>query len=788
MQRIQDLPTRVSSRFLAPLLLLGGLCLLPTGLKADDVPVRIVLTSANFPASHSAEGVIEAAAISPDGTGIAKRLRFRHVRVPGEKTVALDGDFVWRLSFVLNGLWCRDRVLGAGQRQAKLTVWKTGIVRGKIRVPPDRDDPQTISARFESAPLPDTLHGPSGKVPRTTVECPVKDGAFSCELPAAELDLRLRARGYISHYLWSVQVKAGEPVDIGRVLFKPGASVVGFVAADGLLKPKSVRVRLDSDVGGAARSPAGEARQKAVGLTTGVNGRGFFQLDGVAPGQYRLSATQPGFARASLHPVRVLPGSETSLQRPLLLERPLDIEIYLDPPQDPFGQPWTIGVRRFGEIPGVLDPVGEGAASSSGKYVASGLTPGRFVITASDSLGARFLWQEIELDHSSPPVFLSLDVIWLEGEVTLGDEPLEANLTFGGRNGPIQIPIKSDDDGAFGGFLPKGGSWDVFIESAKPKVARTVRVEVEPEEDDRHAEVDIALPDTVVRGKVSDTRGRAVPGAIVKATEMGRGAVTWETSDEDGRFSFHGFAEGALALDATVAQDVSSDPVVVQVSEHVVPPDVELVVHRRAAVHGSVVSSQGPVPGAVVMGIPKKGGLEYPFMLRPQAVTDIHGSFELHVPADADYIDIVVLPPGFALTTQRIAGVPEGPVQLPVVEHGGTLRLGFGAAADWQKDRRAPSPMVSYNGVILDSALLLRWARLKLADVMDPTRLVMPEMPPGDYTACWVTYQQLADLYNHKNGTSSPGRSCVSGDLSPYGVLDLSLKTGDTSSESKELK
>ncbi len=788
MQRIQTIRTRVSARLLALLLLLGGVCLLPARLIAADVPVRIELTSANFVARQSAEGVIEAAAISSDGTGVAKRLRFGHVRVPGQTTVALDEDFVWRLSFVAEGLWCRDAVLTAGQRQAKLTVWQTGIVRGKIQVPRDRDDPETISARFESAPPAGTSQEPSGKVPPTTVRCPVRDSTFSCEVPAAELDLRLRAKGYISHYLWSVGVKRGKPVELGRVVFKPGASVVGYVAADGPLKPKSVRVRLDADVGGAARSPAGEARRKEGGLATGVNDRGFFQLEGVAPGQYRLSAAQPGFAKASLHPVRVLPGSETALQRPLLLERPLDIEIFLDPPQDPYGQPWTVGVRRFGEIPGVLDPVGEGAASSAGRYVASGLTPGRFVITATDSLGARFGWQELELDRSSPPVFMSLDVIWLQGEVTLGDEPLEANLTFGGRNGPVQIPIKSDDDGEFGGFLPKAGDWDVFIESAKPKVDRTVSVEVELDEGDRYAEVEIALPDTVVRGKVSDTRGRAVPGAIVKATEMSRGAVTWEKSDEDGRFSFHGFAEGALALDATVAEDVSSDPVTVQVSENIVPPEVELVVHRRATVHGTVVSSRGPVPGAIVMGIPKKGGLEYPFMLRPQAVTDIHGSFELFVPDDAEFIDYVVLPPGFALTTHRIAGVSEEPIQLPVVEHGGTLRLGFGGTTEWQKDRQAPSPMVEYDGVVLDSALLLRWARLKLADVRDPRRLVLPEMPPGDYTACWLTYDRLADLYAHKNGAASPGRSCVTGVLSPYGALELSLKGGGASGESTDAK
>ncbi len=767
------------------LLLFGLAPIAPSVLHAKNAPVRLRLKSANFSTEELVEGAIEATAISPDGTGIAEEKRFRNIRIPGETVLDLDGDLVWKLHLAGDGIWCRDRVIQMNDRSAELTVWRTGIVKGHARTPRDREDPKVVKARFESSHADGTGASKGPEIAQVTVKCPVEDGIFECELPAASLDLRLRAKGYISHYLWSVAVDPNEPTDLGMFVLRPGASVVGYVAAEGPLQTKQARVHLDPEVAAPARSPAGEEHQHAGRFDTQIDDRGFFQFTGIAPGQYRLSATQPGFAEAALHPVRVLPGSETSLAQPLLLQRPAELEIYLDPPQDPFGQPWDIAVRRFGAIPGILDDVSEGAASSAGEYVASGLTPGRFALQVTDSLGSRFGWQEIDVDRGDPPVFMHLNVLWLEGEVTLGGEALEANLVFGGRNGTVRIPIKADKDGVFGGFLPHGGTWDVFVESHEPEVSKTVSVEIDASDEEDHADVEIALPDTLIRGKVLDARGRAVPGAVVKATEMAQALISWVRSDDEGRFEFSGLAEGPVALDATVTEDLSSDPVVLQVSEHSVPPDVDLVVHRRAKVHGAVVSSQGPVPGTLIIGIPTKGGLEFPFMVRPKAVTDLNGTFELLIPADTQSLQIVALPPGYSLTTFRINGVPKEPVRLPVIEHGGELRLDFESGTGGQTGRDAPSPVVVYDGVILDSAILKQWAQLKLADVRNPAELVVPEMPPGDYQACWVTYGRYAQQFVNKAGQSFPGRACVSGYLSPYGVLDLELDAQESSSEGK---
>lgn len=700
------------------------------------------------------------------------------VELPWSGTIDLDDAAVWQVSVTGEGLWSPERVVAPTPEGAivRLPVRRTGRIAGRVQMPRNEPAPKELTLRFEPSPEPPAAE----PFEAAQVVCPIVERAWSCEVPAGVLDIRARSASYISYYRWAVQVDPGRSTDVGTIVLRHGASVVGWLELEeaGALLPDRCEVELAPQAAAFPRNQAELDRSQALVDRVRVNDRGFFHFQGVQPGSYVLTATYPGFAPTQLFPVTVLENAETEIDRTLTLRRPVPLEVHLDPAVDPFGHPWAVRLFSISEIPGSLAEVDGALASEEGVYLKGGLSPGEYVLQVLDSRGSRMAREEIDLRPGNGSVQLELDVVLVEGRIHLGDDPLAASLSFGGRRGAVRIVMRSAEDGDFAGVLPREGDWKVYVQATSPAVRRTLNpVAVARDRGESVAELDLRLPDTRIEGEAVDEEGRGLAGAVVKVSEIVSGEPTFLRTEDDGSFSFSGVAEGPVTLDAQFTgggRTLYAAPSSLEVREGRPAPHQRLVLREMAELTGQVLSRSGPVPGAQVVALPSRQGLPYPFMVIPQAVTDVSGTFRMAVPRDAEELEIIALPPGFALSTLQLSSVPDSPIFITVEETSGTLVLALGEAVD-RTNPALPQPMVERDGVQLLSFLLRRWAEINGEDNRDPTRLVVPRLPPGQYTACLVTQEQY---YFGPRSAASPAE-CSEGYLSPFGemVLDLSTET-----------
>lgn len=120
---------------------------------------------------------------------------------------------------------------------------------------------------------------------------------FTCELPAGVRHLALKAQGFAAHYLWGAELVPGKPLAGGELKLRPGGSVVGWVVGPApLLAEGRTEVVATPLVMEPVSTPLAQAQQQVAG----VDGRGFFQFFGLAPGHWSFSARAPQGARSSL--------------------------------------------------------------------------------------------------------------------------------------------------------------------------------------------------------------------------------------------------------------------------------------------------------------------------------------------------------------------------------------------------------------------------------------------------------------------------------------------------------
>jgi carboxypeptidase family protein len=688
---------------------------------------------------------------------------------PGASRLVLDRSIVWRISAEAPGYWAAplESALPAGASALTLDLWPAGRLAGAVRMAPGEKAPPELAVRFRPSPE----RGKAAPFPEHTEVCPIVDGAWSCRLPAGKFDLRLRARGFVSHYRWGVAVQTGETLALGTLALQRGASVVGRVeASEGAVSPKSCKVELSPLAAGLGTSPEEIERRAGLALAAPVDERGFFHFEGVKPGAYSLQAEQLGFAPARLYPVSVFAGAESEVRQPLLLVPPLTLEAFLEPPLDPWNHRWKVQLDARSAVPGSLTSLGKAAASEDGRFAKSGLAPGEYVLEVQDSRGAGYAWEEVALDRATAPLRVKIPLVWVEGKIRLGDEPLQASLWFGGRNGKVQVLLRSGAGGEFAGALPHAGQWDVDVEGESLPVRRRVRkVAVEPREGTPAARADIDLPATAVDGEVVDASDHSVSGARVTAFEFDTARPIFLTSDEKGRFRLAGVPAGRLTLTAEAA-GAQSEAAIVEVAEGATPPPVRLQLRSGREVTGTVTSPAGGIPGARVFVIPMNRNATAFLPASVQAMTDIEGKFRLKVPATASDLLLLALPPGYALVARRFAGIPQEPLTVLVEPQGGTLHLRPADPGD-PEDPRSERLTVWVNGIALDVNLLQSWAAMNGVRNQDPSRLVAPQLPAGGYTACWST--MAAAWESLPAGAMPASATCVSGTLAPAGELRL---------------
>jgi hypothetical protein len=712
---------------------------------------------------------------------VADGSRAASIRIEGGAPVvaSLPAGSRWELSLQMPGYWARSEILDAGAAGTEsvhtIDLWPTGTVTGTVRMadPHERVVKKVIVANLVS-PLPPRRP----ELPEQRFACPVDEAnRFSCELPAHAFDLAFSADGFIPVYRWATALAAGKRLDAGTVELKRGASVAGWVAVEeGVLSPSRCTARLLPLV-----APGGGRMGVQIEKTAGaapVRKGGFFQLRGVMPGSYLLQADQPGYAPARAFPIAVWPGAESLVQQPLVLRRPVTLELAIAPPVDWVGRPWQVRVLRYSDFSANLErqPAYAGAASREGRVAVPGQSPGRYLVNVRDSLG-NSLVEDPRFQVTGPDDArreIAIDLVTVEGKLRLGREPLAATIWFGSPFSTPGVKMSSDEKGRFQGVLPRGGRWEVQIESAEPALHTSRSTKVEPDRAGR-AKVEISLPDVELFGRVVDEDGRPVAGAEV-SMDMEHSSDSVRT-DAAGSFSSRGLDAGFVTLVAKASSPQGkslSDAATAFLKDGEETGPIDLHLRRMRALTGRVVSPAGPIIGASVSAVP--AGSER-FEVE-EATTDLAGSFTVQVPAQTASAFVYVSAPGDAFRAFQVS-VDGSPAVLAVDASAGTLEVAVPYSRDEIDAKNLSPPWFLQNGIPVPAAFLRRWALGHGEAYSDPayTSLRIGNLAPGGYQVCFAARPLVIDA--HRAGWTSPPGSCASGVLGSGGTLRLAPKHDD---------
>lgn len=663
------------------------------------------------------------------------------VDVPGHLVVDLDTASGWTISVECPGTWAQEVRLEPRPEESaiRFALLPAGRLGGRLE--PATHLPEAgvaIELRLQPVRSEDGAGWRSARL-----ACALDRDRFDCAVPAGELDVRLAAEGFAPHYAWGLRIPAGETLDLGGLELIEGASVAGWVTASG---PRdrgagevSILVAVEPLVQGVAAG--GERRRLELrGDRTTADERGFFQLTGLAPGTYQLAASLPGHSPATISPIALGRGEEQVIERPLALDPLVTLEAFLDPVHDVAGLPWRIRLlRQEGGDAGatVSKEVASRQATSAGYWSVEDLAAGPYLLRVEDAAGS--IWSEIPLEVTPGlvPLAIELAAVAVEGEVLLGEEPVAAEVVFGTTTRTPSVRMKSDEEGRFEGVLPHEGEWPLEIAlSGRPPQA------LDPVEVSRGAggvaQVILRLPGTRLAGEVVGEGGEPAAGVSVLVLREAAKASAAErevgvehrkrreasaTTDRDGRFEIDGLLPARLhvsAHDATRA----SEWLRVELAEETPTDSVRLVLRERTKVTGVVVSSDGPVPGAAIVGFSR--GRAAPLDPFAQARSGPDGRFTVEVTAGTELLDLLVVPPGHDVVLRRIS-LSSRPLAIEVARTDGRLVLQmFG-----------PGTTVFHAGAELPldalASLLFPLGRIELDGRGE---LAIAGLEPGTYAAC----------------------------------------------------
>ncbi|NJL28096.1 MAG: carboxypeptidase regulatory-like domain-containing protein [Thermoanaerobaculia bacterium] len=680
------------------------------------------------------------------------------LQVPWRGELDLPLDRSWKLHAEAGGFWAQNVSIEPGTASAplELLLLPAGAVKGKLQPPEGGALPQALRVKI-SAPPPRRGEKRS-PIPTTELLCPLAEGAFECPLPAGALDLKLQAGSWAPHYFWAAEVPAGQTADLGTLRLRSGASLVGWVEVAGqhaAAEPPVVELKLP--MMGQSFDPREEARQGLRTVTQKVDERGFFQLVGLAPGGYLLTATTPGFALPEPLLVDVLAERETVLEDPIALQPMHPLEVWVEPPLGPEGAPWQVQVGKERATIPVVDTLAKSPASSEGFWRSPVLAPGTYRLSISDTNRSIWYEQEVQLDAIGSPLSIEIPLIAIAGRVSRGEEPVVAIVSFGTTQGRPEIRIATNEEGEFKGYLPRDGEWPVeLVFGEQDRVVQAVEpVSIEKPSGGEPAWVEIELPKTELVVRVIDGEV-PVAGANVlvlrNREQGGRRREAMLRSDENGELTLRGLSAGEILLQAEVAER-SSPWTLVELQEGRSGATVVLRLAEQIEISGRVFSPAGPVAGANVVGMP--GGTANDMAFWAQTVTAGDGSFTLEAPGDARWLDVVVVPPGLPVRLARIALTQKKQLalDLQVSAQGGNLLIG---EAIGSADPKAPGPfLLSYGDATINAFSLLRLLAFGRIESGEEGHELLG-LEPGLYTLC-----------------RSSGADCSSGFLPVGGRLEL---------------
>lgn len=689
---------------------------------------------------------------------------------PGVIEVPLAGAAPWTVRVVAEGLWSAPLVVEAPPEAVlRVDLWPETRLRGRLRPPQGHALPASVGVRLQRAGSSSGRSGFAG----ASLLCPVDEkGQLDCRAPrVAGVDLRLRTPGYASRFFWDLDLSAGAAHDLGIVALTPGASVVGRVEVPPGFAVGDVVARL-APLAGAAPRDGGDRVDRQVGSEAVPDGRGFFAFEGLAAGAYRLEVRHPGLAAFEMVPVRVIDGGQTEVAETIVLAEPAPLRLLFDPPFDPYGEDWAVELFQHVGPAQRSRVLADRTLRATSGFLEAVAAPAPYEVRVLDSRGVRVATVEVIFDAGGESRLIEVRPIFVDGLVTLGDEPLRARVTFRGSS---TFEMESDADGIFQGYLPTAGEWDVEVVADEPPVRRRTRaVEVEVEEGGARAALHLRVPDTRLRGTVVDERGTPVEGATVTVTDplLSTREVT-ATTDGEGEVEIHGLDAGTLQARAELrrgeGEEVSSAPANVELREGDAA-EVRLVLRPHARLRGRLVAAGGnPVPNAWVEALPFDAAGVFDAAFAQPRSTDAAGRFDLSLPRSTAAVHLTALAPGHPLTQWEVELGDVG--DLVLGSAAGTLIVELpGRVADvpWS-DPTAPRPWLVTTTGKLPLSLLGQWAGANgVAWERDDPRLVLPSLAPGGYSVCWLGAHEA--MLRTAGGTG-----CVGGEIAGGGALTLRL-------------
>lgn len=603
-------------------------------------------------------------------------------------------------------------------------VFDTGGISGRIeskeKVPP------SIGVTFEAP-----------NVPHVEVQCPVVDARWTCAAPAITADVRLHIPGFVSRYVWSAKIERGKNTDTGALAFKRGASLIGRTELARGLRANVAEAEV-------TLRPRGEVRNVPSPFHLHPRANGFFQFDGVPPGQFELTAKLRNMTTDTRR-VTIVDGYEAQLRSPLVLDTPKHADVLVAPPLDPWLRPWSIEAFRIVDD-GHLESAGSAQTLGDGRWSSPPLRSGSYRFAVSDHNGGLWTIDEAQIDGADISRTVVIPVAALTGTVHLGEKPIAADLTF--ESGSSSIRAHSDESGTFHGFIAasQDEKWSVKVESKPLLISRTISdIHFIKHDDCNELEATLSLPTTSIGGTVVSDDGSPVARAIVEVSQRGGAGDFVQTQTIGGAFTLNGVEPGDYLIRAESYDLRASDALPITVAQNGDNDDVKLVVKPKHDIQVSVDSPAGPIPAAKVwlVATDRPSSVTYP------VTTDARGMATALLPPGSRAFDVKVDAPGFSVDQFHVE-FERARLSIHMEQNGGQLRLVL-PAPNYEAD--APQALLVHKGAVFSAYSYGAFA---------------PDVDPGVWTLCVVPASQRMNI-----AMQSSSQGCTSGTLASHGTLTL---------------
>jgi hypothetical protein len=583
-------------------------------------------------------------------------------------------------------------------------------------------------------------------------------------VPSGHIDYSIRTPGYVPLHRWDRRLAPGQDVDLGKLKFEKGSSLLGRIATPKnwkRAKGDSVRVELLPQTLPSHRT--GEASRSRMRANSVVpNARGFFTFDGIEPGAYEVSASAKGLI-SERRKVDILDGLQAELRTPLILTPPLTINVAVDPPVDPWGTPWTIDLSRV-ERTAVIDAqhVHTAAATEAGSWTHAGLSPGDYLVKVQRVRGT---WHS-QLVHitEDTEVPIRIPLAKVAGELRLGGMPLAGTIWFGGELGDVSIPIRTNPDGHFKAYLPivDGGFWrEVDVAANHPFVRTTLTdIRLQGPDADGISTVELVLPTNRLFGEVvleEDGKPASSNATVYASLRDTDTPPLQDDVDSAGIFSFTGLKLGTYSVYAIGAHGKST-AADVEIDERSAA-EMKIILRRDRLLEGTVRSRYGAVSGARVSAYPDD---RTGFGIVQWDQTDFEGHFAVEVAPGVQNVTLTVVAPGYAYTLLAVPASPEEPLVIFIEQEGGRIVTDLPEAHEGSR-----RPYLFHGRAFVAVAALENAAVASRSG----TQQILENLSPGQYDICVATAHEALILAS-ASSRSSGGR-CSSGFLARGSVLEM---------------